>query len=293
MSDAARIASMLEAEGLPHAECRGRVFVRDRHRIVPHAPLLRDVELTAAEADALLARLGGWWVQWTTSADAAAAARGWYAVICRTFTPVESIESSNVRSKLRRGLKRCGVERVTLDAFIEKAFEIHDAAVSDYERSAVSRLDRAAFQAALERERGFDDLRHYWLVTIDGAPAAYAKNLLHDRIEVDYTAVKFHPEHLKHYTSYALLHEMNRHYLAESGFEYASDGQRSIHHDTSFQEFLIRDLGFEAHPLALRVRYARRLAMGLRLARPLRAPLSRRNRNAAALFALDRFAEPL
>ncbi len=291
MNRTERIKAMLAAEHLPCAQVRDEIFVREGHRVSPFGPLLRDHAITRDEAQSVLARIGGSWVQWTTRADDRSAARGWYAVICRAFTPVEELASANVRSKLRRGLKRCRVERVSLDVFIEKGFELYDAALKDYANPAYRPLDRAGFQAAAERERGFDDLRHYWLVTIDGAPVAYAKTVLHDGVEVDYTTIKFDPQQLKHYPSYALIHEMNRHYLTEAGFACVSDGQRSVHHDTSFQEFLIRDLGFETHPLALHVHYARPIGLGMRVARLARAPLSRLSRNAAALLALDRFAE--
>lgn len=279
---------MLASEGVRSTDLRGQVFIRDRHRVLPFGPLLRDYSVTPAEADALLAALGGWWVQWTRGSGSGP--HGWYAVICRTFTPVEQLPSSNVRSKLRRGLKRCRVSRVPIDTFIEQGFEVYDAAVRGYERSSATIVTREAFRATIERERGFGDFREYWMVSIDDRPAAYAKTILHDRTEVDYTAIKFDPEQLKHYPSYALIHEMNRYYLDEAKYAYVSDGQRSILHDTTFQEFLVRDLLFEQHPLELHIHYARGIGLGMKLARLARGPLARRSSSARAMLELDRFA---
>lgn len=291
MSDTQRMLAMLAAVGVPSIERDGRVFVRSGPRVHHFGALLRDGEVSSALADDLLRSLGGSWVQWTQPVLDASRWKGWFAVICRQFTAVEAIESSNVRSKLRRGLKRCRVAKVSIDEFLAHAFEIHDAAVSGYANASAARLSSEAFRAHVERERGFDDLRHYWLVFIEEQAVAYAKTIIHGTEEADYTALKFHPEHLKHYPSYALIHEMNRHYLEEAKFAYVNDGQRSVLHDTNLQDFLVKDLGFERHAVQLRMHYSRGLGLAMNLARLARSPLSRLSGRARAVLELDHCAE--
>lgn len=282
---------MMIAAGVPCMTREGHLFVRDRHRIMPMGPILDDIELMAEAADELLAGLGGQFVQWTRPLTDERRWRGWYAVVCTRFVEIESVPSASVRSKIRRGLKRCEVARVDLDGFKAETYEVHVAALRHYGQAQVP--TREAYEAMLERERGFDDLRHYWIVRVEGRPAAYAKTILHDRREVDYTAVKFDPQQLKHYTSYALLHEMNRFYLGEQRFDYANDGQRSVLHDTNFQEFLVRDLGFERRPLALYLRVRRTLRAAMPLARLMSPCLVRLGVQAHAMLELIRCATDL
>jgi len=289
MSELLTMQQMLSAEGIPFQVCDGRIFVRDRRRVLPFGPVLHDHRLTPKQADDLLGALGGWWVQWT-SPIAGASSSEWYAIICRRFAEVDQHPSSSVRSKLRRGLKRCRVSRVSIDKFLEQGYEVFDAAVRNYGGSGVERLSRASFCAAVERERAFGHLRHYWMVHIDERAVAYAKTILHGTDEADYTSIKFDPEHLRHYPSYALIHEMNRYYLRDAGFSYVSDGQRSILHDTNFQEFLVKDLMFERHPLQLCIRYRRSVSAGMKLARLLRGALGRVSGSARAVIELDRCA---
>lgn len=171
---------------------------------------------------------------------------------------------------MRRGLKRCEVSQVSLDHFIPVAHSIYEAAHRGWTLSSDPAVAKPAFDAILERERGHSQVRHYWVARIEGQPVAYAKVIVHDKVEADYTALKFDPEQLKHYPSYAMIHEMNRFYLQEQGFSYVNDGQRSILHDTNFQEFLVKDLLFERAPLKLFVHYSTAFGAGMHLCRALR-----------------------
>ena len=53
----------------------------------------------------------------------AGVASEWYAVICRTFTPIESVASSNTRSKLRRGLRNCEARRISCEELAGSGYE--------------------------------------------------------------------------------------------------------------------------------------------------------------------------
>lgn len=320
---------MLRAQGTPFVERDGQIYIRDRRRIMTYGPLMRTYDVSDALCKELLQTLGGWWVQWTrpaqrvenapaaTSAveravgrgaergaasqdesdgesheeqDDAAAAPQWYAVICRRFVPLEENPYPQARREIRRGLKDCRFERVTLDVLIEKGYEIQAAAYGAYADPTGSAGTRESFRANLERERGFDHLRHYWLVSRGDIPIAFAKTILHGKEEVDYGVFKSHPDYHRHQPNTALIHEMNRHYLVELGFEYASDGQRSLAHGANFQTFLVRKLQFERAPLDIFVRYRRTVAWGMKLARPFRARLGRLKPAVRAVLELDRFA---
>ena len=67
---------------------------------------------------------------------------------------------------------------------------------------------------------------------------AYAEVLCQDGC-AKYTALKGIPEYLnKYYPFYGLLFEMNRYYIEEEGFQFVTDGARSISEHSNIQTFL-------------------------------------------------------
>jgi len=72
---------------------------------------------------------------------------------------------------------------------------------------------------------------------------------------VNYSTVKFDPDELVKYSSYALFYSMNKYYLAEKKYKYVCDGARSISHETSIQEHLVRKHGFRYAYCKLHVVY--------------------------------------
>ena len=71
----------------------------------------------------------------------------------------------------------------------------------------------------------------------------------------DYSTIKFHPNYLNLYPSYALFFTMNQYYLNERKFKYVNDGARSISHDTNIQSFLIDKFKFRKAFCKLNISY--------------------------------------
>lgn len=120
-----------------------------------------------------------------------------------------------------------------------------------------------------------------------GRLIAFAQNLIFGKTEVNYSVLKFDPEFLKLYPSYALIHTMNRHYLQEEGFEYVNDGYRSILHDTNVQEFLIEKFGFEKAYTNLHLHYRQALRILMLASYPFRRSLSCLDRRLQAMYRLE------
>ena len=72
---------------------------------------------------------------------------------------------------------------------------------------------------------------------------AYSSNLIEDK-SCNYKTIKFDPDYLSLYPSYALIHEMNKYYLNELSLDFVNDGARSISHDTNIQSYLIQKFDF-------------------------------------------------
>ena len=99
--------------------------------------------------------------------------------------------------------------------------------------------------------KDFADVIDFWAVYHEGVLAGFARNHCYENIEVNYSAMAFHPDYFKFQTSYALIHTMNHYYLRQRSYPYIQDGFRSVSHDTGFQEYLVEKFSFErayTHP---------------------------------------------
>jgi len=81
---------------------------------------------------------------------------------------------------------------------------------------------------------------------------------------------------------------MNEYYLKEHQFAYVNDGFRSILHDTSIQEFLIKKFGFRKVYLKLHIQYHPLFGIFMKLAFPFRKFIAKFDARFNALFELER-----
>ena len=90
----------------------------------------------------------------------------------------------------------------------------------------------------------------------------------------DYSTIKFHPDYLNLYPSYALFYTMNRYYLNEKGFKYVNDGARSISHETNIQSFLIQKFKFRKAYCKLNIMYSPKIQFILSIIYPFKSIIS-------------------
>jgi hypothetical protein len=283
-----RYAEMLRFKHKPYVLVDGQLFVRSDRWIVPEGPGSQAYHPSRGQCRELLRKLGGMWVMWTDGFGPHAESSEWYVVLCRRHAPVEEVVSGNTRSKLRRGLKQCEVHQVEVKEIARNGYETYCAAVQSYGNHAEDLPTAEEFARRVMTDEPFGDIRPQWAVYHEGRMVGFAQNLLYDKIEVNYTHIKLHPEYLNRYSSYALIYRMNEHYLAQKGFQYVNDGFRSISHETGIQDFLIKEFNFEKAYTGLHVHYRPPLGQLLRMARPLRGTIARLYPKANALFEMDR-----
>lgn len=268
----------------------GQLFIPKQNHVETVGPLSQTYHLNDNQCRELVDGLGGMWVQWTGGFERYAEGAEWYAVISRRHSDLDHIESGNTRSKLRRGLKNCEVKKVDAAEIACNGYETYCAALRSYGGTTAEIPSPAEFERRVLSDAPFSDIRHQWAVYRDGKMIAFAQNLIYDKTEVDYTLIKLHPDYLKYYPAYALIYTMNEYYLEQQGFEYVSDGARSILHETGIQDFLIQKFGFEKAFMNLHVYFRPPLGLMLRVARPFRKWLSKVNPKLAAVMELDRVA---
>ena len=211
----------------------------------------------------------------------------WYCVLCNHSVDL-ALLSENSRSKVRRGLKNCSVCRIDVEFMKKHAWPVLASAFNRYRNTRLN-ITEKRFKRDIQSTDGFGDIIHYWGVfeKATGQLIAYAQNYLYNKTEVNYSALKFHPDFLRHYPSYALFYEMNRYYLREQNFAYVNDGFRSLLHETNIQDFLITKFFFKKQPVKLKIHYRPFLGWCMSGTYSFRHLLGKLNPALAALYKLE------
>ena len=282
-----RFMELFERRGEAATVVRGAIFKPYSGMVVPFGPADADYSLSDDEASHALRSLGGTVLRTTTGFRPAAAVDDWYAVICRSFSPVDSVSSSNTRSKLRRALRNCEVRRISADEVATAGYEVYRRAFERY-TGPDSPVARDRFEPHHVVTGDFDDIVEHWGVYCDGELAGYASNYVFGNTEAAYSTLKFHPDHLRKYSSYALFHRMNEHYLGEGRVSYVNDGFRSILHGTELQPFLEHNFAFEKAYVGIDAFYRQPYRAILRATFPFRGLIGRVDDRARAMYELER-----
>jgi hypothetical protein len=282
-----RFMELFEKRGERASVVNGAIFKLYSGMVVPFGPADADYSLSPGEASRVLRSLGGMLLRTTSGFRPAGEGSEWYAVICRAFTPIESVGSSNTRSKLRRGLRNCEARRMSCEELARSGYEVYRRAFERYGGSDTP-ASSSAFEALVMSGEGFDDIVQHWGVLCDGQLAGFSSNYVFGDTEVAYSTLKFHPDHLRKYGSYALFHRMNEYYLGERRVAYVNDGFRSILHGSELQDFLEHNFSFEKAYTGIEAFYRLPYRIFLGATFPFRNLIGKVDDRARAMYELER-----
>lgn len=233
-------------------------------RIAPHI----SIELSREEAQGLIQSNNVHFIRWTKNFDQTNSKLFWF-VIKDGSSSLDEL-SGNTRSKVRRGLKRLVIKKLSNKELLDhNAYRVYLEANKKY-NDYVSEVSENEFGENILSCS--NDVYDFWGVFLKDTDelVAYGQNYISDN-SCEYAVLKFHPKYLKHYLSYALIYEMNNYYLNEQGFRYVNDGARSIGHDTNIQGFLIDKFKFRKAYCDLAIVYSQKLKLIIKLLFPLRS----------------------
>ena len=112
-----------------------------------------------------------------------------------------------------------------------------------------------------------------WGVYNEQSMIAYAEVKKYDDMR-HLGIIKFHPEYMKDYPSYALFFALIEHYLTDERIKYISNGTRSLSHDTNIQDFLIQKFNFRKAYCRLNIYYKMPLGFIVKMLYPFRVLFS-------------------
>jgi len=231
-------------------------------------PDIDDQPIVVTEEDAreLLKKSGAYLLRWISDFDTKHETDFWYVI--KDSSPDLDKLSSNTRSKVRRGLKNCNIKKVKASFIAENAYQVYSRAYERYEAGQTPIEERSFSDDIMKTD---PDVWDFWAVfDRNDEIVAYSQNRRVGNHCI-YTTIKFVPEALKLYSSYALFYEMNNYYLNILHLAYVNDGARCIHHQTNIQGYLIDKFHFRKAYSVLHIAYRADIGILLALLYPFRS----------------------
>ncbi len=237
----------------------GGVPWRVKNRILePIWPPHRRARATAEQVHAALVRSGAQLARWHDGWDTAPC--DWWWICCDDGNYDLDRLPRRGRRGARLGLTRCEVRRIDAACLGEQGYPVYQAAHARYP-SHVRPAPMAGFVAEIGRSSG-SGFYDNWGCFVQGQLVAYARCIVLDDAVI-LSEVKSDPAQLAAKPNNALIYALTRDYLRSGSVRYVTDGSRSVHHETAFQDFL-EELGYRRVYCRLQVAMRPLLAAAIR-----------------------------
>ena len=160
----------------------------------------------------------------------------WWLIVAERPYALELLRPK-ARYNVRRGLRMCDVRIISGSVLSEIGYECYKTAMERHVQSTP--FDEATFQFKMARHNN-NKACDIWGVFKDENLIGYAFYRRLDDVVYEGDVI-LNQEFFKYHSTYALLHATTEYYLNELKFSSIIAGERSISHETSWQEFTERD----------------------------------------------------
>lgn len=221
-----------------------------------------NINISKEEQKKLLKESKVYFLRWTNQFDTQKS-EFWY-IIKDSKEDLNSYKSKQ-RNQIKKALKSCIVKKVSNEVIANSGYDIYLKAFKKY-NTYLKPIEKESFY-----NQTINSNYDYFAVyeKEENRMIAYSENSIENRV-CNYSTIKFDPEYLKLYPSYALFYEMNRYYLNEKKFLYVHDGARSISHDTQIHNFLIQKFNFRKAYCKLNLFYSLKIKIAIFLLYPFK-----------------------
>lgn len=248
----------------------GFYFRKHMGAIIPLSMPHKEMVFSGERIRNLLKEEKTFFLRWDTQFDALIDG-GWWHVIKDEKEDI-SVLPKKTRYQVRKGMGKYTIEKVGKQKIIDSAFPVYKETFASY-ATIEEPLDSIEFNTAIE---ALPPETEFWGVFEQESCRliGFAECLVRDDA-CFYVSIWITQEAMKSFASYALFHEMNKHYLNERGLKYVSDGARSISHDTNIHKFLLSKFGFRKAYACLNVVYVPWFGLLVRALYPFRVAIKR------------------
>lgn len=215
-----------------------------------------------------------YFARWTSDFDCTEKTQWWY---CIKDEPI-SLESltSKQRYRVKKGLSKTTIKLLTKDQVKDYVSDMYDVSVDcfkDYPIQYRPSLNKAEYVDEILKKR---EDQHIW-ICIDNETdkvCGWCECIL-NKDTVSLVSVKIMPRFLNNEVNAALGYCICQHYINELKLRYVTDGQRNIKHQTNYQDFLVKVLGFRYAYCKLNIIYHPLLKFIVDLLYPFRYIISK------------------
>ncbi len=249
-------------------------WINKQGALVPrHAPHIITT-LTIPEQNELLKKSGAYFLRWNSDFDVEKT-DFWY-IIKDSFDGFNEL-SSKMRNQVKKGMKNNFTKQIDKRILLEHGYEVYIEATKRYD----------TFESIMSKEEFYNyidllDERYYefWGVfeKENNILVGYAQNYINNNT-CFYEEMFYHPKYLKNYSSYVLFFDLNKYYLEDRKFLFVHDGSRSLSHDTTIQEFLIKKFKFRKAYCNMKISYRRDVRLIVKLLYPWKGFIDKLNIN--------------
>ncbi|MBE50186.1 MAG: hypothetical protein CMP51_00575 [Flavobacteriales bacterium] len=233
--------------------------------LIPLTPPHIDVDTDGIAEE--ISKENAYFARWTSDFDSEKEGEFWY-VICDEELQMSDY-SRNTRNQIRRGLKNCEVRIIDKEIVLKDGFDSYNQAFIRYN----THLEAKSHKEFIQELESLGKEWEFWGIYHKAKMIGYCQNkVLEDYC--DYSTIKFHPDYLKLYPSYALFYTMNQYYLNEHKFKYVNDGARSLSHETNIQSFLIQKFRFRRAYCRMHIIYNKKIRIIIKFIFPFRSIFS-------------------
>ncbi|PXX97521.1 hypothetical protein CR157_12430 [Halomonas sp. LBP4] len=256
--------------GYQYFRSDGFVWRKHQSTLIPLSMPHRNANVNLIRALLLLVSHRAFLIRWESNFDGANPTEWWHVI----KTGKEELDdlSASTRSKVRRGMRQFDAAPLDRAQLLDEGHTVYLAAFERYE-TYEQRVSKEGFIKAIQE---LPPETEFWGVRdkASGKLVAFSENLVMDQA-CFYLSIWLDPDSLKRYSTYALIHTMNSHYLNAREMRYVSDGARSISHDTAIHDFLISQFGFRKAYARLHVVYFPLLSPTVHVLYPFRRHFER------------------
>lgn len=192
----------------------------------------------------------------------------WWYVLKRGPWDVEDIKNKKKRWMIRQGRKYFSVRSLTFDEVVAECPKVAQLAAERYTGKAKVET-RQILEERISSAKKIPGVLEYIGCFRGNTLVSFSENYIQSNA-VWLANIRHHPAFLKKYSSYGLMDGILDYYLNQKKMYYVSDGTRSIHHRTHFQEHLINVFGFTKEYALLNIIYSKKFGTAVKLAYPFR-----------------------
>jgi len=236
--------------------------------LLPKVPPHYEINLTKKEQKELLKISKALFLRYTNEWDRDGG-EFWYVIKDKK----EGLETykSKVRNQIKKGLNNCVVKKVEKEVIADDGYESYSTAFQNYSTN-LTPISQVEFKKSILES---DD--DFWAVyNKETIMIGYGQNFLLEK-SCNYGTIKYHPNYLNLYPSYALIYYMNEYYMNKNDFNYVSDGARSLSHETNIQIFLIKKFGFRKAYCKLNISYRWDISLIVKILYPFKRLIEKLN----------------